>query len=230
MPRIRLITIDLDDTLWPCDPTIIAAERAHFAWVRDNAPRVALQFDQAGLREHRIVLRKRRPDIAHDLTALRLASLRELLPAFGYPADLAEQAMEHFLQHRNRVAPYADVSPLLRSLAADYCLVSVTNGNADVERTPLRRHFHYAYRAEDVGAAKPDPALFQAALRACGGEAPEAVHLGDDPLLDVEAARRFGMRAVWVNRFGRQWPGDLPPPEVEVNDLYEFKNWLEETV
>ena len=230
MPAIRLITIDLDDTLWPCDPTIMAAEQAHFAWIRCNAPRVASRFDQAGLRDHRIGLRKRRPDIAHDLTALRLASLQELLTAFGYPAELAEQAMEHFLRHRNRVTPYADVPPLLRSLAVDHCLVSVTNGNADVERTPLRGHFHHSYRAEDVGAAKPHPALFEAALQACNVGVAEAVHLGDDPLLDVEAARRFGMRTIWVNRFGRHWPEELEPPDAEVCDLHEFIVWLEETV
>jgi HAD superfamily hydrolase (TIGR01509 family) len=228
MPSIRLITIDLDDTLWPCDPTIMRAEQAHFAWIRDNAPAVALRYDQAGLREHRMDMRGRRSDIAHDLTALRLASLRELLAEHGYAEGLADQAMAHFLDHRNRVAPYGDVAPVLSALAQDHCLVSVTNGNAEVDRTPLRGHFHHAFRAEDVGAAKPDPALFKAALQACGATAGQAVHLGDDPLLDVAAARNFGMRAVWMNRFGRRWPADLDPPDAQVSDMYGFSTWLED--
>ncbi len=227
MPAIRLITIDLDDTLWPCDVTIMAAERAHFDWVRRNAPRVADRYDQAGLRRHRIDLRTRRPAIAHDLTAVRMASLRELLGEYGYPVELAESAMDDFLDHRNRVRPYEDAAPMLRALARHFCLVSVTNGNADVQRTPLQGLFRHTFRAEDVGAAKPDPALFMAALQACEVAVEEAVHLGDDPLLDVEAARRLGMRAVWVNRNGRQWPDALDLPEAQVTDLYGFQSWLD---
>jgi len=229
MPAIRLITLDLDDTLWPCDVTIAAAEKAHFSWIEAHAPRLAVDYDQAALREHRIATRKQRTDIAHDLTALRLASLRELLGRYGYPEGFADQASKDFLEHRNRVYPFPEVSPVLRGLSAVYHLISVTNGNADVESTGLRGHFHHNFRAEDVGAAKPDPALFEAALAVSGVSAREAVHLGDDPELDVEAARRFGMRALWINRFNRAWPEHLEPPEAEFDNLADFQTWLEQT-
>jgi putative hydrolase of the HAD superfamily len=77
-----------------------------------------------------------------------------------------------------------------------------------------------------VGAAKPDPALFHQALRLAGAEPGEAIHLGDDPWLDVAAAQALGLTAVWVNRFGRTWPEDLAPPQVEVTDLDGFCHWL----
>ncbi len=222
MPDIRLITIDLDDTLWPCRPTIDAAEQAFFAWLEDRTPRITADYDMAALRLHRIGLRREREDIAHDLTALRLESLRSLLADYGYSNELAEPALMHFLEHRNRVRPYAEVAVALRKLGRDYLLVALTNGNADVERTPLRGLFHRAYQAEQVGAAKPDPALFQAALDWAGLASHQALHLGDDPSLDVEAARRHGMRAVWVNRFELAWPETLPPPEAEIVDLSQL--------
>lgn len=223
----RLLTIDLDDTLWPCAPTIAQAERGMYAWLECKAPRLAAACDAQTLRAHRRALTESRPEIAHDLTAVRRESLKSLLVSFGYDAALADDAVARFLAYRNQVEPYADVIPALRALGAEYALVSVTNGNADVACTPLRGLFDHSLSAADVGARKPAPALFLGAL-AWGQVAPErALHLGDDPYLDVEAARRVGMEAVWINRAGAVWPADLAPPAAEVADLAELRRWLD---
>lgn len=226
-PAARLlITIDLDDTLWPCEPVIASAERACYEWLRANCSLVALAHDVAALREHRRDLMRRRPEIAHDITAVRVESLRLLLDGYGYPAELAEQAVAVFLEARHRVTPYPEVAPALEALGRDHLLVSVTNGNANVERTPLNGYFRLSLSAAAVGAAKPAPQMFRAALERFG-IAPEcAIHLGDDPHLDVEPARRLGMRAVWMNRSQADWPADLAPPEATVSDLEEFRRWL----
>jgi putative hydrolase of the HAD superfamily len=57
-----------------------------------------------------------------------------------------------------------------------------------------------------VGAAKPDAAIFGAALAAAGCEAAAAVHVGDSHELDVEGARGAGIRALLIDRAGG---GDL---------------------
>jgi putative hydrolase of the HAD superfamily len=223
-----LLTIDLDDTLWPCAPTIRQAEAALYAWLEQAAPRLTDAWDQPAMRHHRHDLMSRRPRIAHDLTAVRRESLRGLLADFGYEPSLADDAMVLFLDHRNRVEPYADVVPMLKALGAEYRLISVTNGNADVERTPLRGLFDHSLTAAEVGAQKPAPALFRGALAWARVSPGRALHLGDDPYRDVEAARRLGMQAVWVNRGSGAWPDELAPPSAEVTDLVEFKRWLED--
>ncbi|MCU0834974.1 MAG: HAD family hydrolase [Chromatiaceae bacterium] len=225
--RFKLLTIDLDDTLWPCAPTIRQAESALYHWLSQAAPRVTAVYDHTGLRRHRQALAAARPEIAHDLTRVRRDALGGLLAGFGYDEALADEAMMVFLDHRNRVEPYAEVVPVLRELGTAYCLVSVTNGNSEVARTPLGGLFHHSLTAALVGARKPDPALFLRALE-WGGVAPrQALHLGDDPWLDVEPARRLGMTAVWVNRDGRPWPEDLAPPDAEIGDLTTLRNLLD---
>ena len=226
--RYRLLTFDLDDTLWPCTPTILQAEAALYAWLEQRAPRLTDACDPDVMRVHRRDVAVSRPEMAHDLTRVRLESLRELFAAYGYDAALADQAMSLFLELRSRVEPYADVIPGLRALGADRRLVSVTNGNADVRRTPLRDLFHFSLTAADVGAQKPDPAMFLGALEWAGIPPDETLHLGDDPYRDVEAARGLGMQAVWVNRSGKRWPADLEPPALEVTDLVELRQWLKE--
>ncbi len=226
-PHRPLITVDLDETLWPCLPVIRAAEAAMHAWLEQEAPRLTAAHDQDSLRVHRRGIMERCPEIAHDMTRIRRDSLRELLLGLDYPPDLADAAVAQFRDHRNRVSPFADARAVLRRLRGRFRLVSVTNGNADVFKTPLADCFDHAITAADVGAAKPDPAMFRAALRWAGVGPEQALHVGDDPALDCAAAEGIGMASVWVNRAGRVWPDALPPPRLAVSDLYGLLDWLD---
>lgn len=228
LARLRLITVDLDETVWPCMPVIRAAENAVQEWLHAQAPALAAARDAAGQRAHRIELARRRPEIAHDITALRRASMAELLAVHGEDEALADAAIAVFLEARNRVEPYPDVIEVLERWRRRYRLVSVTNGNADVAATPLRGVFDHSLDAASVGAMRPDPALFHAALALAGATPDEALHAGDDPRLDVAAAKGIGMWTAWVNRTGNPFPIELPRPDVEVQDLRALNRWLEE--
>ncbi|EIC21326.1 HAD family hydrolase [Thiorhodovibrio frisius] len=225
----RLLTLDLDDTLWPCQPTVDRAEAEFHAWLDQQVPRLAAAHDLASLRRHRRELYHARPDIAHDMTALRQVSLEMLLGEFDYSPTLAAEAVALFCTHRNRVEPYTEVPEVLGLLGYDHRLVSVTNGNAEVALTPLKDCFHHSLTAAGVGAAKPDPAIFKAAMRWAGASPAETLHVGDDPIRDIQAARQCGLDAVWVNRHGQSWPDDLEPPMAEVSDLHGLRAWLEGT-
>ncbi len=228
--RFKLITFDLDDTVWPCASVIQAAEFALLDWLGERAPRLVEVHDQRSLRAHRLSLMRERPEIAHDLGAVRRLSIAALLEEFGHAAeeagDLADQALEVFLTHRMRVEPYADVGPALRRLATRHHLISITNGNADPEQTPLRGVFVHRINAAGAGAAKPDPDMFQLALALAGCTPEHGLHVGDEPYLDVHAARSLGMEAVWVNRYDRPWPEALAPPALTVTDLHQLADWL----
>lgn len=220
--QVEMITLDLDDTLWPCFPTLHAAEQALFDWLRERAPALAEDHDVASLRAHRIAVAQRHPEVAHDLTEVRRRSLRLLASEYRLAPDMPEQATEVFRRARNRVDPYEDVVDALKVLRRRYVLAAVSNGNAQVEQTPLAGCFDFSFMAEQVGAAKPDPALFNAAAQASGVPLRHALHVGDDPLRDIEAARRAGMLAAWVNREGADWPGDLPAADLVIGDLRQL--------
>ncbi|MEA3409951.1 MAG: HAD-IA family hydrolase [Pseudomonadota bacterium] len=222
----RLISVDLDETVWPCKSVIDAAEQALCAWLSETAPRVIEAHDAGTMREHRRELMHRQPGIAHDVSAVRRASLGDLLGEFGYSRTLANEAMAVFMAHRNRIEPFADAVPGLRALRRRHRLVSVTNGNSDPEQTPLRGIFHHSLTAADAGAAKPAPDLFEMAMALADATPAESLHVGDDPRMDVEAARRTGLTAIWVNRAGIPWPVELPPPAAELTDLIQLETWI----
>lgn len=230
-PRIRLITLDLDDTVWPCAPVIQAAEHALLEWLGSRAPRLLEVHDQDSLREHRRRLMRERPEIAHDVTEVRRLSLAGVLTQVGLAAEraeaLAREGLRVFLDHRNRIEPYADSVPALRRLAGRFELVSITNGNSDPELTPLKGVFRHRVNAAEAGASKPDPAVFERALALGGCTPAQCLHVGDEPYLDVQAAHGLGIPAVWVNRLGRPWPEHLSPPTMTVADLHQLADWLE---
>jgi HAD superfamily hydrolase (TIGR01509 family) len=58
--------------------------------------------------------------------------------------------------------------------------------------------FAHTTFSDEVGVRKPDPAIFDLTLRALGCDAASAVHVGDDPVLDVSGARAAGMRVIQV--------------------------------
>ncbi|UUX95901.1 HAD family hydrolase [Aquabacterium sp. J223] len=207
--RVRAVTLDLDDTLWPVMPPLRRAEAALWAWLAEHAPRTAAQGPDA-MAALRAAVHADWPHRLHDLTALRRETLRRALVSAGEDEALAEPAFEVFFAERNRVELYEDVPPALARLSARRPLLAVTNGNADLARVGIDRWFVGTVNAREVGAAKPHRAIFEAACRRLSLPPAAVLHVGDDVALDVEGARAAGLQAVWIDRAGPGSPTALP--------------------
>ncbi|MDO5625887.1 MAG: HAD-IA family hydrolase [Pseudomonadota bacterium] len=219
--RIRAITLDLDDTLWPVWPTIERAEEALRTWLDAHAPRTAtLARDAHATHAARQAVLHARPHIAHDLGAIRHAAIAHLLREAGDDQALADAAFAHFHAERQRVNLFDDALPALQWLATRYPVVALTNGNADVHRVGIGAHFHASINAAQAGVAKPDARIFHAGAQAAGVATHEVLHVGDDPHLDGTGAIAAGMQMAWLNRSAQPWPADAgAPPHVVVSDL-----------
>jgi FMN hydrolase / 5-amino-6-(5-phospho-D-ribitylamino)uracil phosphatase len=210
--RIKAISIDLDDTLWPIWPTIERAEKVLHDWMVEYAPMAAALFSSpSALRDIRNHMAASRPDLKNDLSAVRRESIRLALYRAGENPLLADQAFEVFFAERQRVSLFDDVRPALQFLAARFPLVSVSNGNADLERVGLASYFRAAVSAREFGVGKPDPRIFHAAAGAVDLTTEHVLHVGDDATLDALGALNAGMQAAWVNRSDHLWPHEQEP-------------------
>jgi FMN hydrolase / 5-amino-6-(5-phospho-D-ribitylamino)uracil phosphatase len=224
---IRAISFDLDDTLWPIWPVIERAEKALLAWLSEHAPMTAALFaSPTALREireymHDVVIKKK-PEIAHDLAAIRKESIRLALYRAGDDPLLAEPAFDVFFAERNRVEYYEDALPAIQALAKRYPLVSLSNGNARLDLVGIAHYFQAAVSATGFGVAKPDARIFQEAARLAGVKPEQVLHVGDDAGLDVLGALGAGMQAVWLNRQDKLWPHDHAQPTLEIASLTEL--------
>lgn len=227
-PGLRALTLDLDDTLWPVWPAIERAEAVLLDWLRQHAPATAAAHDTASLRRLREQVGRDYPEQAHDLSWLRQTSIARALAASGEDPALAEPAFALFFDHRQRVELYPEVPDALAALAERLPVLALTNGNADLRRIGLDRHFVGSLTAREFGLGKPHAAFFHAACAQLGCAPHEVLHIGDDWDLDVAGAHAAGLHAAWVHRPGqRARPAlDRPLPHRQVADLSELLAWL----
>ena len=219
---IKAITFDLDDTLWEVWPVVERAEELLHDWLAARYPRIPERFTTLELRELSSEVIAARPDMAYDRTWLRKEALNWAAQRAGYQAFDVEGAFEVFFVARNAVEPFAEVRPTLERLGRRYQLASLSNGNANLRLIGLEDLFVFSLNAIDIGAAKPDPPLFEEARRRLAVCPEQIVHVGDDPEHDVIGAARAGFRTVWVNRARRDWPGGLRA-DAEIATLDELE-------
>ena len=204
--KIRAISLDLDDTLWPVWPTIARAEIQMQGYLRPQAPlTAALMAEPLQRSQLRDAVIQAQADSAHDMSALRLGMIELALQRCGESPALAQEAFAVFYAARQQVDLYADCAEALARLAGRFPLLALTNGNADVHLVGIGHWFVGSVGAHTVGLPKPHKAIFDAAANALACKPEEVLHVGDDALLDVLAALDAGMQSVWVNRQGASW-------------------------
>jgi HAD superfamily hydrolase (TIGR01549 family) len=135
-----------------------------------------------------------------------VASLRESCAAIlsrelGRPVEVDE------LMAAIVFRPFDDAAPALRALRRrGVRLVVVSNWDASLpevlDRVGIGQDVDAVVTSAGAGAAKPDAAMFEAALKAAGCAAEEALHVGDSPTEDRDGARAAGVRAFLIDRHG----------------------------
>jgi FMN hydrolase / 5-amino-6-(5-phospho-D-ribitylamino)uracil phosphatase len=230
--RIRAITLDLDDTIWPVAPAIERAEAALDAWLHAHAPRTAARWPIDARRALRDQVEAEHPQFSHDFTRQRMITLERMLQAAGDDVALVAPAFEAYFAARCEVEHYDDSLAALQRLAARVPLAAVSNGNACLRRIGLMPLFRFQLGAREHGAAKPASSIFHAACTQLACTPSQVLHVGDDVELDVVGAAQAGLRTCWINRIGDEgnplaWPRDDVRPDLQFATLAALADWLD---
>jgi HAD superfamily hydrolase (TIGR01509 family) len=140
-----------------------------------------------------------------------------LVQAYSRPALLVPPAFDR------------SAKPALERLRADGLTLALISNTM---RTPgavwrqvlegagLLACFAHVTFSDELGVRKPSPEIFRRTLERIGAGAGSAVHVGDDPLLDVAGAREAGLRVVQVLGGGRKMAS--VPADLTITDLGEL--------
>ena len=200
----RAVLLDALGTLVelpPPGPALVEELAARGVRVRESEAAWAIGSEIAFYRAH----------LHHARNAEGLASLRERCTEVlrhALPAHAREvRDLQDVLLASLRFRAYPEVPGVLERWRADGLrLVVASNWDVSLhevlERTGLTPLVDGAVASAELGAAKPDPALFAAALEIAGVEAADAVHVGDSWDADVEGARAAGIEPVLLVRSG----------------------------
>jgi putative hydrolase of the HAD superfamily len=185
-------------------PHLVDELAARGVVVGEDDARAAMLAEMAYYRAHH--------DEAVDWTALKdlrrrcAAVVQEHLQT-SLPLDDVLEALLAAIRFR----AYPEVPDVLARLRESGARLAVVS-NWDVslhdvlERTGLRPLVDAVVISAELGVAKPDPAIFRAALDRLGAAAEGAVHVGDSLEHDVAGARAAGLEAVLVARNGAAAP------------------------
>ncbi len=227
--QITIIAFDLDDTLWPCQPTIEYAEETLYVWLSEQYPRITERYNRQQIFDRRKQFTADNPAYSIDMSLMRQQFLRLLAEEADYDADIVERdGFENFFHARQQVTFYDDVLPGLQRLKKRYRLGSISNGNASVEHVGLGHLLEHSVSASDLNVAKPDKRIFHRLAQCFDSELSQILYVGDHPHYDIAGPENAGMPAIWMNRENIDWPEDLPKPRHEVSDLAQLEVLLKE--
>ena len=211
---IPVVLSDLDDTLF--DHT--RATRDALAAVRAFMPGLDAWSSEELHARHAEILEVLHLEVVAGRIALddaRIERFRQLLVAGGierasdHAPAVARRYREEYQLASGPVAGAVELLTKLKHVGA--AIVIVTNNIVTEQRLKLARcgladFVDELVTSEEVGVAKPDVRIFQAALDRARVAPAAAVMFGDAWATDIEGALAAGIRPVWLNRFGKSKP------------------------
>ncbi len=157
---------------------------------------------------------------ARDVRIERFRLLFEDLGIAGNSNDFGEAFLRNLIQASTF---FAGAESLLLQLKHQYSLALLTNGFADVQHARIARLgvgdlFNPIIISEEVGVAKPDPAIFDIALKGMGHpDKARVLMIGDSLSSDIRGGSNAGIDTCWFNP-------ESSTNETDVVPTYEISN------
>ena len=211
---LKLITFDLDDTLWDVKPTLVNAEKKTRQFLEAKIGKLEWGSWRE-FKEIREALIKIDASYEYDVGKLRkkllLMKIEEKVGGTKEAKKLADNAFNIFYFERNKVSFFKGVKDVLSKLASEFKLASLTNGNACIKTIGLDNIFEFNVSSVDVKSNKPNSSHFEKALDLTGFTKDEMLHIGDHQINDMLAAHNFGIKHLWFNPDNQVWEVDFMP-------------------
>ena len=205
LDHINVISLDLFDTLVRVrgfEPRI-AFEKSHFILKKGG---ISISFDQF-YNSYRTEVRKylvQREITGNDYTNDVL--LKKMLERLGYSIDI-ELSREVISAYFNALVPYTvpyqGMEQALKSLKEEkFTLILTSNhswphhGFEVLKRVGIEKLLDRVIFSGDVGKAKPHKEIFEKAFDGFSND--EILHVGDNPIADVDGSQNYGTYALWV--------------------------------
>ena len=166
---------------------------------------------------------------AIDQAGLRYGRLKETFDAIEYSVSdqtiglIADAYIENLPRH---IHLFEGAIEILDYLAPRYYLHIITNGFHQIQESKLRNsgifdYFRTITNSETAGVKKPNPLIFESAMRIAGTSAGASVMIGDCIDADVKGALKCGMDAIHFCELR-----NTPPPIKSVGKLTDLKKFL----
>lgn len=162
---------------------------------------------------------------------LRYSRLKETFDLINY--DVSDQVIDHLseeyiLQLPNYNHLFEGTFDLLDYLKNKYELHIITNGFQEVQtlkmsKSGILNYFDQIITSESVGVKKPNPKVFQFAMKKAKALPDNSIMIGDSLEADIQGALGVGMKVIHFN--AENLP-NIPQNIISVDKLLEIKQYL----
>ena len=222
---IKLITLDLDNTLWDIDPVIVSAEKKMRAWIAEHIPEAVAFMELDKIKGTYKQLVKQHPELSHHPTQLRKRILYHAFIEANVPTETAkmhsEDAFQIFYRERNRITLFHQAETVLHRISQKFPIIALSNGNANLELIGIDHFFTAHFSAETEGKPKPHNNMFLKALEVTGVLPQETIHVGDHAEVDINAAKALGFHTIWFNQDNMQYV-NLCQPTLMIHQITQL--------
>jgi putative hydrolase of the HAD superfamily len=229
MKNYKHIFFDLDRTIWDFEQN--AREAYHDIYEKYNLRHLGIasfeDFTQSYLKHNdRLWALYREGKIEKEYLMWRRFEMTLL--EFGIDdKKLAEKiGLDYITISPRKTILFPNAYETLKYLYDRYPLHIITNGFEEVQHIKLKNskldvYFDHVITSEAAGCKKPDPCIFNFALKTVGTKPDECVMIGDDPEVDIAGAHALGIDTVFFNPKHIACNGNVTH---EIFDLAELKN------
>ncbi len=221
--------------LFDADGTLFDYSRAEDTALAQNFAQHTLPFQpdyQLRYREinHQFWQRLEQKQVTPE--ELRVGRFRQLFTELAIDYDAQAFANTYLDQLAQQAHLIEGAAELIESLNGRYQLALITNGLADVQyprlaRSGLEAYFSAVVVSDEVGAAKPNPGIFDIAFsRMNQPTKAEVLIIGDSLSSDMTGGINYGIDTCWYNPNGQS--GRLPVT-YEITQLAELPHILNGT-
>ena len=225
---IRCISFDVDGTLQDFDSMMRHALGEVLKELAQLDAKAAQALDVERMIAIRDEVHERLRGRVNDLNAVREESIKQALREAGKPGDeMGSYLAQVYFRNRDGARTlFSDVHPAMKQLARSYRLGLLSNGNSYAGDLGIADLVSFEVFAQDnLGIEKPDPRIFEVALREADCEPWELLHVGDSLESDVAGAKAAGSKAAWLNRSFDARDGSAEP-DLEIRSLLELDEIL----
>jgi HAD superfamily hydrolase (TIGR01509 family) len=164
-----------------------------------------------------------------EMVAQFVASLPPHARSHGYRADDLADRYRHacYSLIDELVLPLPGAHACIEDLVASGIAVGIlTNGWSPLQERKIARALGTfpgpVLVSEAIGAYKPSADAFAQLERALGVSASDLWYVGDNPEVDIDGARAYGVRSVWFDWEGASYPAELAPPVARIEALADL--------
>lgn len=222
-PSIKLLSFDLDNTLYDNTDVIRIAEKKSREYIQSEFLASSLTCDFVNFDKIKNELiangigNSNNKYQFENLSLLRYQTNLNFCLNLPNPELVAEKALNIFLDFRSKIQVSGVMLSMLEKLAKQYRIVSVTNGNCDPMKTELASFIERNYSPGDGLRAKPHPEMLFRLLIDYKLDNQQILHIGDRLDADQLAADQAGCQFYLFSPF------ETNMNEAKVCDLLQAK-------